>query len=148
MNENVEVKTVMLIRKPAAQVFEAFVDPAVTAKFWFTKGSGRLKQGERATWEWEMYKFKADVQVVALEPGKRIAIEWGAPATKVEWRFTERADRTTLVEITNRGFEGDDDAIVAKALDSMGGFSFLLAGAKAWLEHGVELNLTADHHPA
>ena len=63
-------------------------------------------------------------------------------------RFTERADRNTLVEVTNRGFEGDDDAIVAKALDSMGGFSFLLAGAKAWLEHGIALNLTADHHPA
>src|SRR4051812_32382033 len=123
MNTAVEVKTVMLIRKPAATVFEAFADPKVTTKFWFTKGSGRLEQGKRAEWEWEMYGVKVEVDVLALEPGKRILIEWGAagqPKTKVEWVFTARRDETTLVQISNRGFDGDDDAIVAKALDSQG----------------------------
>jgi uncharacterized protein YndB with AHSA1/START domain len=28
-------------------VFEAFVDPAITSKFWFTKGSGRLETGKQ-----------------------------------------------------------------------------------------------------
>jgi catechol 2,3-dioxygenase-like lactoylglutathione lyase family enzyme len=37
----------MLIRKPAAEVFEAFVDPDVTTHFWFTKGSGRLEVRRR-----------------------------------------------------------------------------------------------------
>ena len=37
----------MLIRNPVAQVFEAFVDPAVTSRFWFTKGSGRLQAGKQ-----------------------------------------------------------------------------------------------------
>jgi uncharacterized protein (DUF2249 family) len=36
---------------------------------------------------------------------------------------------------------------VAQALDSTGGFSFVLAGVKAFLEHGIELNLIADHAP-
>lgn len=31
----------MLICKPVAEVFEAFVNPAITARFWFTKGSVR-----------------------------------------------------------------------------------------------------------
>ena len=35
-------RTGMLIRKPAAEVCEAFVDPAVTSRFWFSKGSGPL----------------------------------------------------------------------------------------------------------
>ena len=48
-------KAEMLIRKPVAQVFEAFVDPAITSKFWFTKGSGRLEAGKRIRWDWEMY---------------------------------------------------------------------------------------------
>src|SRR5947199_10643616 len=34
--------TGMLIRKPVAEVFAAFVDPAITSKFWFTKASGKL----------------------------------------------------------------------------------------------------------
>jgi len=29
----------------------------------------------------------------------------------------------------------------------MGGFSTLLAGLKAFLEHGIDLNLVADHSP-
>ena len=40
-------KTGILIRKPVADVFEAFIDPNVTTKFWFTKGSGRLEVGKK-----------------------------------------------------------------------------------------------------
>lgn len=36
---------------------------------------------------------------------------------------------------------------MAKALDLMGGFALVLAGLKAWLEHGIALNLVADGHP-
>lgn len=45
----------MLIRRSVAEVFEAFVDPAVTARFWFSRGSGRLERDARIRWEWEMY---------------------------------------------------------------------------------------------
>ena len=34
----VEAKAEMLIRKPVAEVFEAFINPDITSKFWFTKG--------------------------------------------------------------------------------------------------------------
>lgn len=45
----------MVIRRPVAQVFDAFIDPAITSKFWFTKGSGRLDAGKRIRWDWEMF---------------------------------------------------------------------------------------------
>ena len=48
---------------------------------------------------------------------------------------------------TASGFEGTDDEKVARARDSMGGFSLVLAGCKAFLEHGVELALVADQDP-
>lgn len=44
-------KAQMLIRKPVAQVFEALVDPAVTSRFWFSKGSGRLEAGKQVRWD-------------------------------------------------------------------------------------------------
>ena len=47
----------MLIRKPAAEVFQAFVDPEITSKFWFSRGSGRLEVGKSVRWDWEMYSF-------------------------------------------------------------------------------------------
>jgi hypothetical protein len=40
-------KTGMLIRKPVADVFEAFINPDITTKFWFTKSSGRLEVGKQ-----------------------------------------------------------------------------------------------------
>ncbi|WP_431211735.1 SRPBCC domain-containing protein [Puia sp. P3] len=44
--------TGMLIRRPVAEVFGAFVDPAVTTKFWFTKSTGRLEAGKEVVWTW------------------------------------------------------------------------------------------------
>jgi uncharacterized protein YndB with AHSA1/START domain len=134
----------MLIRKSVAEVFNAFVDPAVTSRFWFTRGNGRLQQGANVKWYWDMYGVSADVEVKAIEVNRRILIEWPTP---VEWNFTPRPDGTTYVSIIASGFTGSDDEKVAQAIDSMGGFSLALAGCKAFLEHGVELNLVADHSP-
>ncbi len=143
-------KAAMLIRAPVAEVFKAFVDPAITSQFWFTKSSGRLEPGAQVRWEWEMYHASAQVNVKALEPNRRILIEWSgydAPTT-VEWRFTAVTQDTTFVSITNAGFTGDGDAVVRQALDSTGGFTLVLAGLKALLERGIRLNLVADRFPA
>ena len=142
-------KAQMLIRKPVAQVFEAFIDPAITSRFWFSKGSGRLEAGKRVRWDWEMYGASAEVDVKAIEENRRILIEWDGPdhPTSVEWTFEPRGEDRTFVTVKNWGFHGDADKVVAQALDSTGGFSFLLAGLKAFLEHGIELNLVPDHAP-
>lgn len=137
-------RTHMLIRRAAAEVFEAFVDPAITRRFWFSRGSQRLEPGATVTWHWDMYGASATVVVRAIEPGRRILIEWPTP---VEWRFTPQGEQATFVEITARGFTGSAAEQMATALDVMGGFSYLLAGCKAYLEHGIELNLVADHRP-
>ena len=139
----------MLIRRPVAQVFEALVDPAITSRFWFSKGSGRLAAGKHVRWDWEMYGASAEVDVKAIEENKRILIEWNGPdhPTSVEWTFEPRGEDQTFVTVRNWGFAGDAEKIVAAAMDSAGGFSFLLAGLKAFLEHGIELNLIAGHAP-
>jgi uncharacterized protein YndB with AHSA1/START domain len=139
----------MLIRKPVAEVFEAFVNPDITSKFWFTKGSDRLEAGKQVTWDWEMYGFSIEVDVKAIEQNARILIEWPGQRgpTTVEWIFTPRPDGTTSVDVTNRGFQGNEDQMIQEALDSTGGFTWVLAGAKAFLEHGIQLNLVRDRFP-
>ena len=139
----------MLIRKPVAEVFEAFINPQVTSKFWFTKSSGRLETGKEIRWDWEMYGASAQVDVKAIEENKRILIEWGEPGamTTVEWTFTPRADDTTFVRVTNSGFSGDGDEVVKQALDSTEGFTLVLAGLRAVLEHEGLLNLVTDRFP-
>lgn len=141
--------TGMLIRKPAAEVYEAFIDPAITAKFWFTHGSNRLDSGRAIEWEWRMYDFKSPVVVRELVKDRKIVVGWGEPATTVEWTFEPMLDGTaTFVTIRNSGFQGDADQQVKTAVDSADGFALVLSGAKAWLEKGITLGLIADRHPA
>jgi uncharacterized protein YndB with AHSA1/START domain len=142
------MRTGMLIRRPAAQVFEAFVDPAVTTRFWFTKSSGRLEAGGRVQWEWEMYGISIPVTAKAVEPDRRLVVEWPGRhgATTVEWTFEPLPDGT-FVRITHSGFSGTGDELVQQVADSTQGFSLVLAGAKALLEHGVRLNLVQDRFP-
>lgn len=141
--------TGMLIRKPVAEVFEAFVNPNITTKFWFTKSSGRLEAGKQVQWDWEMYEISTPVTGKAIESNKRIFIEWQGYSglTTVEWIFSPQKDGTTFVNITESGFTGDGDELVKQVTGSTQGFSLVLAGLKAFLEHNISLNLVADRYP-
>ncbi len=142
-------KAAMLIRRPVAEVFEAFIDPAITSRFWFTKSTGRLEAGKHVTWTWEMYEVSVEVEVKEIEPNKRILLDWGNQdgMTTVEWIFRAYGNDMTYVTITNSGFQGDGDKVAGDALDSTGGFTWVLAGLKALLEHNIELNVIADAFP-
>lgn len=136
------VRTALVIRRPVEEVFRAFADPEVTTRFWFTRASGPLEPGATVSWEWEMFGVGTEVTVADLVPNERIRVEWNPddPST-VEWTFAPH-ERGTLVRIVESDIKGD---VAAHALDSMQGFSFVLAGTKAWWEHGIELNLVTDH---
>ena len=133
-------RATMLIRKPAAEVFNAFVDPVVTTRFWFSRASGPLTPGATVTWYWDAYGVSGEVHVKELDRDRRLVIEWPTP---VVWSFEPHRDGT-YVSIEASGFTGTDDEQVSQALDSTEGFNLVIAACKALLEHGVELNLVAD----
>lgn len=145
----VRAEACMVIRRPIADVFEAFVDPAVTTRFWFSRGDARLAPGVRTQWHWAHIGARAEVEVLAFEAPRRLRVAWGDAdgMTTVDWTFTALDDARSFVEIREHGFTGDRATVVARALDSTGGFHLVLAGAKAWLEHGVALELVRDHMP-
>lgn len=137
----------MMIRKPVSEVFQAFVDPTITTKFWFTKSSGRLEAGKTITWEWEMYNVSGDVQVKEIVPNRKITIEWDNPPTTVDFEFTALTEGTTYVVIRNYGFGQTGDGLIEAINNNTGGFTTVLDGLKAYLEHGIELNLIKDKFP-
>lgn len=141
------VETQMLIRKPVSTVFRAFIDPEITTQFWFTKSSGPLETGKTVKWEWEMYGASANVFVKEIIENKKISIEWGDPVTTVDYEFTPLADNTTYVVIKNYGFKETGDALIEAIKDNTGGFTTVLDGLKAYLEHGIRLNLIGDKFP-
>lgn len=141
------VECQMMIRKPVAAVFQAFIDPIVTTKFWFTKSSGKLEAGKTVRWEWEMYNVSDNVLVKEVVPDEKISIEWDDPATTVDFEFTALTDESTYVVIKNYGFHQTGDDLIQSIKDNTGGFTTVLDGLKAYLEFGITLNLVNDKFP-
>jgi uncharacterized protein YndB with AHSA1/START domain len=141
----VEVST--LIRRPPAEAFAAFVDPAVTTRFWFTKSSGPLAPGATVRWEWEMYGVADTVLVKEFEAPERFVLAMGGgEGLTVEFRFTPR-EEGTVVAVTESGFSGTADEALAYVAGSTGGYTTALCAAKALLEHGIELGAVRDKFP-
>jgi len=149
MNEikNPTVECQMMIRKPVSEVFQAFIDPGITTKFWFTKSSGKLEKGKTITWEWEMYGVSAEVKVIDIIANKHITIEWGSPTTTVNFEFSELNTASTYVVIKNSGFKEKGEELIEAIKNNTGGFTTVLDGLKAYLEYGIELNLVRDKFP-
>jgi uncharacterized protein YndB with AHSA1/START domain len=139
----------MLIRKPVSEVFQAFIDPELTKYFWFTKGSDKLVVGKTVTWEWEMYNFSTKVVVKEIVINQKIAIEWftSEQPTNVDFEFKTLSGGTTYVSIKHYGFDKTGDELLETIKDSTGGFTIVLAGLKAYLEHNINLNLILDKFP-
>jgi uncharacterized protein YndB with AHSA1/START domain len=139
----------MLIRKPVKEVFEAIINPEITTKFWFTKSSGRLEENKKVEWVWEMYNHSVPVFVKSIQPLKKIIIDWGndGDLTTVEWTFKNINDNKTFLSIVHSGFKEVPDKLISQVRDSTEGFTIVLAGLKAWLEYGIQLNLVTDRFP-
>jgi uncharacterized protein YndB with AHSA1/START domain len=95
-----------------------------------------------------MYGMSTEVQVLEVEQDRRILVEWlHYGKSCVEWIFTSRSPEETFVSVRNWGFKGSVDEQWEAALGSTEGFALMLAGLKAWLEHGITPNLVYDRFP-
>nr|WP_315032182.1 SRPBCC family protein [uncultured Chryseobacterium sp.] len=147
MSSNVYVEAQMLIRKPVEDVFEAFINPEVTTHFWFTKSSGKLEEGKAITWEWGMYGVKNVVNVHQIISGQLIKTVWGEPSVNVDYEF-KKMENGTLVVIKSYGFSQTGEDLLRQINDNTGGFTTVLDGCKAYLEHGINLRLIEDKFPS
>lgn len=140
----------MLIRRGISEVFNAFIDPAITKEFWFTKASGKLEENKEIRWTWEMYNVSCKVIAKEIIPNQRIKFNWfddDEKFTQVVFDFKALNPNATYVSVFNSGFHQTGDELIATLKDSTGGFTMVLAGLKAYLEHGINLNLIGDKYP-
>ena len=147
MESKIFVHAQMLIRKPIHEVFEAFINPEITTNFWFTKSSGKLEARKTIVWEWEMYGAKSEVNVHHIIPNQLIKTTWGNLSTNVDYEFKEM-EKGTLVIIKSYGYSQTGDELSAIINDNTGGFTTVLDGCKAYLEHGINLRLIEDKFPS
>lgn len=93
-----------------------------------------------------MYNVSAEVEVQKIVENKLIQTLWGSPKTNVDYEFKEMQDGT-LVIIKSYGCTQEGEDLLRVINDNTGGFTTVLDSCKAWLEHGINLNLIQDKFP-
>ena len=145
------------ISRPVHEVFEAVADPAKLSNYFTTGGAkGRLETGATVTWDFADFPGAFPVQVIEVEPDRKIVLEWraneGEPPnveggemkavdynTRVTMTFTPLDDDTrTMVEIEEKGWRETEGALKA-SYGNCQGWAQMLAALKAWVEHGINL---------
>lgn len=144
---NPTIETQMLIRNPVQEVFEAFIDPEVTQRFWFNSSTGKLEQGKTVTWSWDKYQVDTQVKVLRIIENKLIQIVWGEPRSTVDFIFEEISPDKTYLKIRNYDIPLQGAELIAFIIDATGGFTTVIDNLKAYLERGLTLNLIEDKFP-
>ena len=80
--------------------------------------------------------------VVEARPGELLDLRWGSRPLWIS--FADRGDSTL---VTVRVTEVSGDTPGATAVETMSGFTLVLASLKMWLEHGIEGELMYDRFP-
>lgn len=132
--------TKMEIKKPARDVFEAFVDPAKIGNFWFSSSSERWAAGKAITLRYDEYDAEGVIQVTEVVENRKITYEWGAEEGEphvVTITLEETAQGGTIISVDEQGFDERDPDLVAKLVDNKEGWVYALTCLKAYLEFGV-----------
>jgi uncharacterized protein YndB with AHSA1/START domain len=130
--------TKMKILKPAHEVFEAFVDPSKIGNFWFSSSSERWEQGKTITLRYDEYDAQGDIKVLEVEINKKIVFKWGDDHI-VTITLEALDTSSTIIEITEEGFNKNDDDFINQLLDNKEGWVYMLTCLKGYLEYGDNL---------
>lgn len=147
MQKLIKIETQMMIRQPTPVVFAAFINPEITSKFWFSSSTGKLEHGKTIQWTWEKYQISTAVKVTKIVENELIQIQWGKPETTVDFIFESLNETQTYLRIQNYNIPLQGEELITFIIDSTGGFTTVLDSLKAYLEHGIQLNLVQDKFP-
>ena len=143
------------IARPVAEVFEAIADPARLSAYFTTGGAqGRLETGTTVTWDFADFPGAFPVEVVEVQPNRRIVLRWEAnegvpegeaPVVDAGYLTTVTidfepldGDTRTLVTISEAGWRETETGLKASYGNCMG-WTQMLCALKAWVEHGINL---------
>jgi len=147
--DTISAKAESIVRASPDAVFSAFVNAEKMSKFWFTRRDEGLQEGKTMAWFVGKAKdaYAIKVRVTEIKESELIRINWqfGEHVTQVLWLIQDTHDGHSLLTIEESGFEGTESQILAKALDSTGGFNQVIIALKALLEHDAIINVVTDH---
>lgn len=132
----------LLIRAPAEAVYSSFVEPARLTRFWLAKASAPLAVGKPVEWQFMVPGAADVVEAKTLEYGRRIVVA-SKDGTIISWHFDAHPEGT-VVTVSQTGFKGTGDEVIALALEATQGFSLVLCALKLLIERGQPMDIVSD----
>jgi len=134
-------RATMLIRRPRAEVFNAFVQPQLITKFWLTSTTGPLAAGAQVEWEFMVPGAKETVTVSGFDEPHRLRFAW-SDGISVDMKFAEERDGATRLSVEATGFRGEQP--LDQVVGATEGLTIVLCDLKTLLETGRSANLVRD----
>ncbi|MGG1396800.1 SRPBCC domain-containing protein [Bacillus salipaludis] len=127
------------ITKPAHEVFEAFVDPAKIGNFWFSTSSERWESGKTVALTYKEYSAELEIKVINVVADQKIVFNWGPVEDEhqVTISLNEVDSFSTIIEVTEDGFNENDPEFVHNLVDNKEGWVYMLTCLKGYLENEV-----------
>lgn len=145
----VKFQVQLKIRKPAAEVFDAVVDPKKLSGYFVQEATAPLVAGTTVKWKFPELPDFYDVVVREVVAPSRIVLEWEAGdgegyergagySTRIEMAFMPIDAGNTMVQITESGWPQDEKGL-ALSHGNAGGWMHMMSCMKAKLEYGINL---------
>jgi uncharacterized protein YndB with AHSA1/START domain len=146
MNRNYTVST--QVNRPVDEVFRAVVERDVMEKYFTTRSSSSLVEGQKVGWFWEHWGENS-VFVNRVIENKLIELtidssNWSKTDqgydVKVIFEFDELSENSTRLSISEQGWKTDADGLKASH-ENCGGWQHMAVCLKAWVEYGIDLRV-------
>ncbi|MGB4845694.1 MAG: SRPBCC domain-containing protein [Ferruginibacter sp.] len=140
--ERLEIKAGLQVLKPAAEVFDAIVDPDKMKNYFISSSTGFMNEGEVLTWKFPEMEIEFPVTISKIEKDKYISFYWDGAMdgeqTFVEMNLQAVANDITFISITEKS-KANNEAGIKWLKSNTEGWANFLACLKAWMEYGVHL---------
>lgn len=138
--EKLEINVAMQIQKPMNEVFEAIINPEKMSNYFISQSTGMMEEGKNLIWKFPEFDFECPVRVGKIEKDKYISYYWENSGKEllVEITLSESLNNSTLVSISEKDMDNNEDGLKWLSGNSFGWSNFL-ACLKAYLEYGINL---------
>lgn len=139
MKDELEINAALQIQRPAAEVFDAIVDPEKMKNYFISESTGRMEEGNELTWKFPEFDAEVPVRINQVKRGQFISFSWDTNfELLVEMDLKSMPDDSTVVSIVEKS-KPIDDAGIKWLQGNTEGWANFLACLKAYLEYNINL---------
>ena len=144
MSRNYTVGT--QINRPIAEVFKAVVESDMMEKYFTTRSSSSLIEGQNIDWFWAHWGTNAvfvnkvienELVELTLDSKNWAKTDPGYDVTVI-FEFEKLEENLTRLSISEKGWKTDTEGLKASH-ENCGGWQHMADCLKAWIEHGIDI---------